>query len=45
MVPKSRMGVSVSFWTGCKMLTVPRVCQAINIGDWFAIIDLKDVYF
>ena len=29
----------------CKMLTAPRVRQAINQGDWFATIDLKDAYF
>ncbi|XP_073319983.1 uncharacterized protein [Pagrus major] len=29
----------------CKMLTVPRVRQAINQGDWFATVDLKDAYF
>ncbi|KAK7899532.1 hypothetical protein WMY93_020385 [Mugilogobius chulae] len=29
----------------CKMLTVPRVRQAVLPGDWFATIDLKDAYF
>lgn len=29
----------------CRMLTVPRVKQAISAGDWFATIDLKDAYF
>ncbi|KAJ8364944.1 hypothetical protein SKAU_G00137750 [Synaphobranchus kaupii] len=29
----------------CKMLTVPRVRQAVNKGDWFTTIDLKDAYF
>lgn len=29
----------------CKMLTVPRVRQVVNSGDWFATIDLKDAYF
>ncbi len=29
----------------CKMLTVPRVRQAILQGNWFAVIDLEDAYF
>ncbi|XP_029924002.1 uncharacterized protein LOC115371027 [Myripristis murdjan] len=29
----------------CRILTVPRVRQAISAGDWFATIDLKDAYF
>ncbi len=29
----------------CKMLTVPRVRQAVHQGDWFATIDLEDAYF
>lgn len=29
----------------CRFLTVPRVRQAINAGDWFATIDLQDAYF
>ena len=29
----------------CRMLTVPRVLQAINQGNWFATVDLKDAYF
>ncbi len=29
----------------CKMLTVPRVRQAVLQGDWFATIDLEEVYF
>lgn len=29
----------------CKMLTVPRVRQAVSQDDWFATIDLDDAYF
>ena len=29
----------------CRLLTVPRVRQAVTAGDWFATIDLKDAYF
>lgn len=28
-----------------KMLMVPKVKQAINVGDWFATIDLKVTYW
>ncbi|XP_030008050.1 uncharacterized protein LOC115431636 [Sphaeramia orbicularis] len=29
----------------CKMLSIPRVKQAVLVGDWFATVDLKDAYF
>ncbi|XP_061576587.1 uncharacterized protein LOC133442594 [Cololabis saira] len=29
----------------CRMLTIPRVRQAVTMGDWFATVDLKDAYF
>eukprot|EP00064_Thunnus_orientalis_P016046 superscaffoldBa00003096_g16109 len=29
----------------CRMLTVPRVGQAVASGNWFATINLKEVYF
>lgn len=29
----------------CRMLTIPRLRGAVNAGDWFVTVDLKDAYF